>query len=564
MSSPLPLPAERGPYLGPETGDVLDARQLADLERRALEHSANALTQAFPILPYTGPRTGETVVLEGPAATGRQTAAPPVRAEVTRRRRQRLAAPRFNWPLLAVLAVQAVLSLRLVWSNTAFTDEALYLWAGHLELAHWLHGAPVPAFQTYFSGAPVIYPPLGAIADALGGLAAARLLSAAFTLGTSALLWGTAGRLYGRRAAYLSTTLFAGLTGTQFLGALATYDAMALFLLAAAAYLGTRAAASRYWPALAVAAGVILAAANATKYATGIFDPAVAAVVAGEGLRQRRGAGRALWPALSLTAAAAASVAAAVLAGGHSYWLGLASTTLARPAAVSAPDDVVKWAWVWTGPVVLLACCAVLMSLKGGWRCWAIPVILLAAGALAPAEQARIHTMTSLNKHVVFGAWFAAIGAGYALSRISLVDRSRIWAFVLTMPVAGMVLFGTYGQAGGMHHAWPDTSAIMAELRPVVQSHPGIYLAEDPEVDEYYLRAVSTWEQWRGTYPQDNDGAAYYRETISHHYFALIILANSGATKAADHLIITDIYAAGGYRVVARADGYVAWAAERS
>jgi hypothetical protein len=49
-----------------------------------------------------------------------------------------------RWPLVAVLVVQAGLSLRLVWSNTAFEDEALYLWAGHLEWAHWLHGTPIP------------------------------------------------------------------------------------------------------------------------------------------------------------------------------------------------------------------------------------------------------------------------------------------------------------------------------------------------------------------------------------------------------------------------------------
>lgn len=48
------------------------------------------------------------------------------------RRTARLRVPG-NWPLLAVLAVQAALSLRLVGADTAFQDEALYLWAGHLE-----------------------------------------------------------------------------------------------------------------------------------------------------------------------------------------------------------------------------------------------------------------------------------------------------------------------------------------------------------------------------------------------------------------------------------------------
>jgi hypothetical protein len=107
-----------------------------------------------------------------------------------------------SWPLLVVLLVQAALSLRLVGADTAFQDEATYLWAGHLEWAHWLHGAVIPPFASYFSGAPVIYPPLGALADSVGGLAGARVLSLVFMLGATVFLWGTAGRLFGRRAAF--------------------------------------------------------------------------------------------------------------------------------------------------------------------------------------------------------------------------------------------------------------------------------------------------------------------------------------------------------------------------
>ena len=104
------------------------------------------------------------------------------------------------WPLIAVLAVQAGLSLRLVRAYTAFQDEAAYLWAGHLEWAYWLHGAPVPRFSSYFSGSPAIYAPIAAIADAVGNLIAARILSLVFMLGATALLWGATDRLYGHRA----------------------------------------------------------------------------------------------------------------------------------------------------------------------------------------------------------------------------------------------------------------------------------------------------------------------------------------------------------------------------
>jgi Dolichyl-phosphate-mannose-protein mannosyltransferase len=179
--------------------------------------------------------------------------------------------------LLVVLAAQALLSLRLVWSNTAYQDEALYLWAGRLEW-HWLHGTPVPPFADYFSGAPVLYPPIGAAAAAIGGLAGARILSLGFMLGATALLWATTRRLLTARAAFFACAAWAVLGSTQRLGAFATYDAMSLFLVTLAIWCAVRAGARRdctKW--LLAAAGAALLA-NAAKYASLIFDPVVVAM----------------------------------------------------------------------------------------------------------------------------------------------------------------------------------------------------------------------------------------------------------------------------------------------
>ena len=93
-----------------------------------------------------------------------------------------------------------------------------------------LHGTPIPPFPSYFSGAPVIYPPMAALADSAGGLAAARILSLVFMLGATALLWDATRRLLGRRAAFFAAALFAVLGPTLHLGSFATYDAMSMFL----------------------------------------------------------------------------------------------------------------------------------------------------------------------------------------------------------------------------------------------------------------------------------------------------------------------------------------------
>ena len=185
---------------------------------------------------------------------------------------------RSRLPLLVVLVVQALLSVRLLGADTAFVDEAAYLWAGHLEWAHWLHGATVPPFSSYFSGTPVMYPPLGALADSAGGLAGARVLSLVFMLGATVLLWSVAGRLFGRQAGFFAAALFAVAGPTLHLGAFATYDAMSLFLLALAAWLVVSAGEQQEATGRMAAAGVVLALANATAYSSALFDPVIVAL----------------------------------------------------------------------------------------------------------------------------------------------------------------------------------------------------------------------------------------------------------------------------------------------
>ncbi len=469
-----------------------------------------------------------------------------------------------RWPLAAVLAVQAALSLRLVWSNTAFQDEGLYLRAGHLEWARWLHGTPIPDFPSYFSGAPVLYPPLGALADSIGGLAAARILSLCFMLGVTSLLWATTARLYGRRAALLAAALFATLGGTQFLGAFATYDAMALFLLALAAWLGVRSAGCpfRARTALLIAAGVTLAAADAVKYATVLFTPVVLIVVALAVWQQHRGGA---WLSAGLTAGCSwlILILAAIAAGGRDYWLGIRTSTLDRPLSDVAVTTILQRAYVWTSLILVLAVLGAVLASRSEARAKLLPAVLAAAALLAPAAQARLHTAVGLQKHVVFGAWFAAIAAGYAMARLSRVDPGRGWVAVMALPIAASTLFGSMGQAAALDKVWANSAAAVSVLRSAIHAHPGRYLAEDYDVEAYYLRADVPWPRWSSTYyfsyPGAAPGAASYRAAIDSHYFSLVIL-DFGDTAAIDRQIIADMRHAGGYFVLARAGRFTIWA----
>jgi 4-amino-4-deoxy-L-arabinose transferase-like glycosyltransferase len=469
-----------------------------------------------------------------------------------------------RWPLFVVLAVQAALSLRLVWSNTAFQDEGLYLRAGHLEWARLLHGVAIPDFPSYFSGAPVIYPPIGALADSVGGLAAARILSLLFMLGVTSLLWATTMRLFGRRAALLAAGLFATLAGAQFLGAFATFDAMALFLLTLAAWLGVRAVDCQLYArvSLLVGAGVSLGAADAVKYATALFIPVVLAGVALAAWRQR-GVGPGMASGAVVLGSWLAAVVTGLAIGGRDYWTGISSSTLARPQADIAVTTVLQRAYIWTSLILVLAVLGAVMASRRRAPERLLVIVLAAAALLVPAEQARLHTTVSLQKHVVFGAWFAAIAAGYAMARLSRVDPGRGWAAVMALPIAASTLFGSMGQATSLYRVWPNSSAVISVLRSAVRAHPGNYLAEDYDVEAYYLRAAVPWQRWSNTYyfryPGNLPGAPSYGAAISSHLFSLVIL-DFGDTAVADVQITADMRQAGGYYVLARAGQFTIWA----
>jgi len=470
-----------------------------------------------------------------------------------------------------VLAVQTVLSLRLVRANTAFQDEALYLWAGHREWAHWLHGTPIPPFSAYFSGAPVLYPPIGALADSAGGLAGARLLSLAFMLGATILLWGTASRLDGRRSAFFAAALFAVLGPTLHVGAFATYDAMSLFLVALTTWFVVRAGERQDATGWMVAAGVTLALANATGYSTALFDPVVLAVAL-LAAYPRPGGRAAAGRIATLLTVTAALLIAGLLIGGSSYGGGVARTTVARVPGSNSALTVLSDAWSWTGLVVLAALCGVAVSWfrdRGGARTWLLAVLTVAT-FLGPLEQASLHTTASLNKHVDVGAWFAAIAAGYALDKLiaaTAAGRSRIITTTACVVALAFPVSLGAGQSWVFATDWPNSSSFVAIFGPLADGGHGHLLVEDPSIAEYYLPAGSQWQRWSSTRnivlptgastggPSAAQGvvgagnAGTFAQYIAQGYFSYIAL-NYADTTALDHRILTDLRASRKYHII--------------
>jgi putative flippase GtrA len=460
------------------------------------------------------------------------------------------------WPLLLLLTVQAGLSLRLMWSNTAFSDEALYLWSGHLELTHLLYGVKVPQFQTYFSGAPVIYPILGAIADSYGGLIGARLLSLCFMLGATALLYSTTRRLFSARAGAAAIAVFVAIGATQSLGAFATYDSMAIFLLALASWLTVRAQGWVSEPALLCSA-LVLAFADATKYATALWNPVVLALAVLTATRG--GALRALSRGVRLLIYTAVSALVALYRlGGPTYIHGVMFTTVARQAGGTTATwwTIVRNSSNWIGVLAILVGIAVCVSFTDTVRVRLLCAVLGGALFLAPLHQAQIHILTSLSKHIDFGAWFGAIAAGYILDRAVNVNFRKGWR--VPAVVAGIIALGGLPQATQFFHGWPPAAQMTADLRPLVRSTGCPCLVAQANVAKYYLSGELLSEEITGPYSfyywdpalhREIHGLSAYQQAIRNHYFH-IIETDPGESPSTFGAVAHALATTTGYRLV--------------
>jgi hypothetical protein len=453
--------------------------------------------------------------------------------------------------LVLIMVLQAALTLRM--SNTAFEDEGLYLYVGHLEIRHFLHGAALQGdYPSYFSGAPVLYPVLGALADSIGGLAAARALSLLEMLAVTGLIYAMSRRLFNERVGLCAAGLYAVTEPALFLGNLATYDATALLLLTLATWLVVR-LADHARPFYLLAAPV-LALAVATKYATLLFVPSVVGL-AGLAAAPRLGR-RALVTSAALGTVTVGLLAGAAYLAGPDYLTGFRFTTLDRFEGAASVGSLVWDVAQWTGvPFLIAVVGAVAYAVRpftepgerlapaGSRPRRALLGGLMAGSALlAPIEQIRIHTETSLFKHVGFGLMIAAPIAGLGLARI-IGDHFRRAQIGIAIWGASLAVGMT--SADNLFQAWPNSTVFSADLARYIRPD-GRYLVEVDEVPIYYLRADPGAQprQFTSTYyigyttgqGQFLTGDAGYVAAINAGYFNVVAF-NYQTTPAVDAVL---------------------------
>jgi hypothetical protein len=250
------------------------------------------------------------------------------------------------------------------------------------------------------------------------------------------------------------------------------------------------------WPAYLLAAPIVLLAV-ATKYASLLFVPSFIAL-AGLAAPPERG-GKALFGRpTALTAFFAVLCAGLVHVAGPDYIGGFKFTTLERFQGTASTSSLLWDCAQWIGVQLVLAVIGAVAYTRrpatetrahiasAGTRLHRALLGAVLGGTilLAPIEQIRIHTETSLYKHVGFGLMFAAPIVGVGLARV-IGDHFRrtqigiaVWCIALAV---GMTT------ANNNFNAWPNSALLVADMTHYLR--PGArYLVEVDEVPIYYLR----------------------------------------------------------------------------
>jgi hypothetical protein len=247
----------------------------------------------------------------------------------------------------------------------------------------------------------------------------------------------------------------------------------------------------------------------------------------------------------------------------RAYLSGILTTTLNRAPSTASVERVLHLSWIWVGGIASLAALALVVSVvaarkrKAAWWQVGLLAVLTFGVLLAPANQARIHTATSLSKHVTFGAWFGAVAAGWILAGVMTrrpLDLARCAA-----ATSILVPMGLAGISQAKHHfdEWPNSNSVVSAIRSALGATNGRILMDDAPVGRYYLQDRVEISHWVDTYyfsytPPDGTrlvGVPAYVAAVNSGSFNVIAL-DFGQRKQVDAAVAKAIHVSGRYKWV--------------
>ncbi|GCE13577.1 ArnT family glycosyltransferase [Tengunoibacter tsumagoiensis] len=408
------------------------------------------------------------------------------------------------WPLVLILAMQAIISL-VTLRNTAFQDEALYLYAGRQLFHYWLGGpAPLDRYAFYFSGYPGLYPVIAGVLDMIGGLELARAYSLLCMMGINITIYYLAQKFFQRPSAIFASALYGSLGTVLYVGRLATFDAMCFCLVAVAALLAFQVSTSRR-PWLALLIGPLLVLAVLTKYAAMLYVPAVLGILIFCSLAYIGWWRMLIRLALALlTLAASLYIAYQVV--DKSMFHAIAGTTTDRTAFIQKSRlELFTHVMQMAGIVYLAALVGVILVYIYHRRLTLVALVMYGSSWLVPAYHIYKMEAVSLDKHFSLGLLFCAALAGYALAWISgFMQRTianangRYWLSGLCVVLLVFVL-GTQ-QSQTIFSGWANTTDLSYALHTQLRHASGRILVEDIEVARYDSEDITEEWQWNGVY----------------------------------------------------------------
>ncbi len=456
-----------------------------------------------------------------------------------------------SWPLLVVLALQAIIALTTL-RNTVFQDEGLYLYAGQQILRHWMGGpALLESYVSYFSGYADFYPVIGGALDRIGGLELARGFSLVCMLGVTAVVYSCTRQLFQTAAAIFGSAVFASLGTVLFVGRLATFDSLCLLLIALATAVAYRVSAARR-PWMAAAVGPLVVLSILTKYAGLLFVPCVLGLVvcgsvAFQGWRR--------FPSRFALAIGTLGVSLAVayrLMDRAALGAIVGSTTNRIPMFHKPRVELLLHSLYMGGAVYVLAIVGLVLVFARCPRFRVMALILYGSSWLAPAYHIYKQEPISFDKHIAYSLFFAMPLAGYAVAWLAGgMQRAASEAWERAAPTArrDQPLRGDYGLAGlavvlivltlglqqsrTIYAGWADTSELSTVLHTQMRDGAGRYLSEDIEVARYEAKDITQPWQWNGPYyfhyvtasHQSLFGPPALSQAIKDQYFQLVELS---------------------------------------
>jgi 4-amino-4-deoxy-L-arabinose transferase-like glycosyltransferase len=446
-------------------------------------------------------------------------------------------------PITLILLVQAVAALRL--SNTAFQDEALYLYTGDWLMDSWAD----PNMEVYshpekfFSGAPMLYPVLAALLDELGGLSLVRLFSTVCMLSATLAVYWAANVLFEhhprpRMAGMFSAFIFAVSAPVIFLSNFATFDAPSFTLIAWAVAVSIWSSKRNRSVLWGVAIGALCSLAVMLKYSSAIDVPVVLLLTLVVGWAVRSTRARAVARGIVAGLTTLVVLIGSVLTWASELLVGLQMTTTDRAGMVNATP-----AWTLLSQVAGWAGITFALMIAGGIyllrRQPILAVLLLAGTVMAPSYQILMGEAVSLHKHLVLGMIFGAPLAGVMLS--GMVRAARRASILLIVGICYGALMSGLIQSEKLFSVWADTTPLHKTVEFAVDSMPWIRaLAEVPEPLSYSLADKSDPWQWTATYegsfvyddpdetgPEVLQGLEAYQHALEDNYFQIVVLDGS-------------------------------------